>query len=57
MDILRNLTITLFVAVSVASSTPVDTTWDLLEAIEYRNGEWFLELMSESVRVQIESSY
>jgi len=57
MDILRNFIITLFVVVSVALSTPVDSTWDLLEAIEYRDGEWFLELMSESVRVQIESSY
>lgn len=60
MDILRNSIITLAVlvsVVSVASSTPIDSTRDLLEAVEYSDGERFLDLMSESVRTQIESSY
>ncbi|MCD4701520.1 MAG: hypothetical protein K8S24_06655, partial [Candidatus Aegiribacteria sp.] len=60
MDILRNSIITLLMLISVssvASSTPIDSTWDLLYAVENRDGERFLDLMSESVRVQIESSY
>jgi len=57
MDILRNSIVTLLVLVSVASSTPVDSTRDLLDAIEYGDGDRFLELMSESIRAQIESSY
>ncbi len=60
MDIRRNSIITLLTIItisSVASSTPVDSTWDLLYAVENRDGEWFLDLMSESVRIQIESSY
>jgi hypothetical protein len=60
MDILRHFIITLSVlvaVVSVASSTPIDATWDLLEAVEYNDGERFLDLMAESVRIQIESSY
>jgi hypothetical protein len=60
MDILRNSVITLLTIISissVASSTPVDSTWDLLNAVENRDGERFLDLMSESVRVQIELSY
>ena len=60
MDILRNSVITLLTVISissVASSTPIDSTWDLLYAVENRDGERFLDLMSESVRVQIESSY
>ena len=31
--------------------------WDLLNAVEYRDGEMFLDLMSESVRLQIEQSF
>ena len=60
MDILRNSIVTLSVLVSVASvasSTPIDSTWDLLEAVEYSDGERFLDLMAESVRIQIELSY
>jgi len=60
MDILRNHIITLFVLVSISStavSTPVDSTWDLFNAIEYRDGNSFLDLMSESVRIRIETSY
>jgi len=60
MDILRNSIITLltiFSISSVASSTPIDSTWDLLHAVENRDGEWFMDMMSESVRNQIESSY
>ncbi len=57
MDILRNSIVALLLLVSVASSTPVDATRDLLDAIEYGDGDRFLELMSESVRAQIELSY
>ncbi len=60
MDILRNSVITLLTIISissVASSTPIDSTWDLLYAVDNRDGERFLDLMSESVRVQIELSY
>ena len=60
MDIRRNSIITLLTIISVssvASSTPVDSTWDLLYAVDNRDGEWFLDLMSESVRIQIELSY
>ncbi|MCD4776057.1 MAG: hypothetical protein K8S15_08435 [Candidatus Aegiribacteria sp.] len=60
MDILRNSIITLLTIVSissVSSSTPIDSTWDLLEAVEYSDGEMFLDMMSESIRIQIELSY
>jgi len=59
MDILRNsITLLMIITVSsVASSTPVDSTWDLLYAVENHDGERFLDLMSESVRIQIESIY
>ncbi len=60
MDILRNFIITILTLVSissVASSTPTDSTWDLLQAVEDCDGERFLDLMSESVRIQIELSY
>lgn len=60
MDILRNSIITLLTIVSissVSSSTPIDSTWDLLEAVEYSDGEMFLDLMSESIRTRIELSY
>ncbi len=60
MDILRNSIITLLTILSIssiASSTPVDSTWDLLYTVQNRDGERFLDLMSESVRVQIELSY
>ncbi|NOQ21811.1 MAG: hypothetical protein GQ565_04060 [Candidatus Aegiribacteria sp.] len=60
MDILRNSIITLLTIISissVASSTPIDSTWDLLHVVENRDGERFLGMMSESVRTQIESSY
>ena len=60
MDILRNSIITLLTIIiisSVASSTPIDSTWDLLHAVEDRDGERFLDMMSESIRIQIESSY
>ncbi len=60
MDIRRNSIITLLTIItisSVASSTPIDSTWDLLYAVENRDGERFLDLLSESVRIQIESSY
>jgi len=56
MDSLRPFVITLLIA-SAALSTPVDSTWDLLDAVEYRDGDRFLELMSEGVRLQIEQSF
>jgi len=60
MDSLRTYAITaltLLLVSSTASSTPVDTTWDLLDAVECRNGERFLDLMSESLRLQIELNF
>ncbi|MEN8208755.1 MAG: hypothetical protein ABFR50_05850 [Candidatus Fermentibacteria bacterium] len=60
MDILRNSVIIILTIVSISSSafsTPIDSAWDLLYAVENRDGECFLDLMSESVRVQIEHSY
>lgn len=60
MDILRNSLITLSTLVSISSvalSTPIDSAWDLLNAVEYQDGERFMDLMSESVRTQIEWSY
>ena len=60
MDILRNSLVILsaFISItSVASSTPIDSTWDLLQAVEYCDGELFLDMMSESLRLQIETSY
>ena len=57
MDILRNLltaAVILFLS-SVILATPVDTAWDLLYAVENRDGQWFFNLMSESLRTQIET--
>ncbi len=57
MDLLRNL-LTAAVVLSLSSvilATPVDTAWDLVYAVESRDGEWFLDLMSESLRAQIET--
>ncbi|MBN2587933.1 MAG: hypothetical protein JXA64_07690 [Candidatus Fermentibacteraceae bacterium] len=36
---------------------PVDSARDLLYAVEYGHGDSFLELLSESVRGQVESAY
>jgi hypothetical protein len=60
MDSLRTFAIAflmLLLLSSAASSTPIDATWDLLDAVEYRDGDRFLDLMSESVRLQIELSF
>ncbi len=61
MDILRDsiilLLLTLFILTSSASSTPIDSTRDLLQAVEYCDGEWFLDLMSEGIQIQIELSF
>lgn len=57
MDLLRNL-LTAAVILSLSSvilATPVDTAWDLVYAVESRDGQWFLDLMSESLCAQIES--
>lgn len=57
MDLLRNLltaAVILFLS-SVVPATPVDAAWDLLYAVESRNGQWFLDLMSESLCTQIET--
>lgn len=57
MDLLRNL-LTAAVILSLSSvvlATPVDTAWDLLYAVENRDGQWFLDLMSESLSAQIET--
>lgn len=60
MDLLRPLLIMallLLMSVSVVSATPADVTWDLLYAVEYGRGDDFLELLSESVRLQIEDTF
>ena len=57
MDLLRNLLTAaaiLFLS-SVVQATPIDTAWDLLHAVESRDGQWFLDLMSESLCTQIET--
>lgn len=57
MDLLRNLLTAaaiLFLS-SVVQATPIDTAWDLLHAVESRDGQWFLDLMSESLCAQIET--
>ena len=57
MDLLRNLLTAAVILClsSVVTATPVDTAWDLVYAVESRNGQWFLDLMSESLRAQIET--
>ncbi len=57
MDLLRNLlTAALILSLSsIVPATPVDTAWDLLYAVESQDGQWFLDLMSESLCVQIET--
>ena len=57
MDLLRNLlTAAVILSLSpVVLATPVDTAWDLLYAVENRDGQWFLDLMSESLSAQIET--
>ncbi len=46
----------LLIAASGAA-TPIDTGWDLLYAVESRNGGDFLDLLTESLRTQIESRF
>jgi len=58
MDIPRNPVIIILMLVSFSAtvfSTPVDSTRDLLQSVENCDGKWFLELVSESLRLQIES--
>ncbi|MCK4672272.1 MAG: hypothetical protein KAT47_06955 [Candidatus Aegiribacteria sp.] len=57
MDLLRNfLTVAVVLSLSsVVPATPVDTAWDLVYAVESRNGQLFLDLMSESLCKQIET--
>jgi hypothetical protein len=59
MDFLRNLLIAAVILSlsSVVPATPIDTAWDLLYAVESRDGQWFLDLMSESLHVQIEMRF
>lgn len=55
---LHKLIITAVLLITVlAAATPLDTGWDLLYAIESRSGENFLSLLTESLRVQIESRF
>lgn len=57
MDLLRNiLTAAVILSLpSVVPATPVDTAWDLLFSVESRDGQCFLDLMSESLCTQIET--
>jgi hypothetical protein len=60
MDILRSSLIlfpALLLLAPVLAADPVDSARDLLYAVEYGHGDSFLELLSESVRAQVESAY
>jgi hypothetical protein len=61
MDILRNTLIPIIVLiagmVSVLGADPVDSARDLLYAVEYGDGASFMDLLSESVRAQLDSAY
>jgi hypothetical protein len=59
MDILRYSTAFLIVLAMAGPSnaTPVDTTWDLLYAVEYGNGSGFMELLTESLNEQVEAAF
>lgn len=60
MDFLRT---SLTVAVAViafapsARATPIDAAWDILYAVERCDGDSFMEVLSNSVRSQIEAAY
>lgn len=60
MDILRTaLTVALGVIIftPAAGATPIDATWDILHAVERGDGDSFMEMLSNSVRSQIEAAY
>lgn len=59
MDLQRRLLVLILMlsTVSATMATPIDTTWDLLHAVESCNGQWFLDLLSESLRIQIETRF
>lgn len=56
--LLRSLIILpLLLMASTAPGTPLDVGHDLLQAIEYRNGSGFMDLLSTSLSAQIEASF
>jgi hypothetical protein len=61
MDILRScLTLIgtlLLLMPAIVQGTPLDTAWDLVWAVENGDGEWFMDLMSQSLRLQMETSF
>ena len=42
---------------SIAGATPIDTAWDCLYAVEYNDGYAFLNLISETVRSNLDSAF
>lgn len=60
MDILRaalTLALGAVVLAPVAEATPIDATWDILHAVERGDGGSFTEMLSSSLRAQIEAVY
>lgn len=60
MDILRTALTVALGAITItkaAEATPIDATWDILDAVERGDGGSFMEMLSGSVRTQIESAY
>lgn len=60
MDILRTaLTVSLGLIAFApsADATPIDAAWDILHAVERGDGDSFMEMLSSSVRSQIEAAY
>ncbi len=59
MDILRNtgLPLILLVLAGWAHATPVDAARDFMRAAEYADGQAFMDMLSQSLRQQLEASY
>jgi hypothetical protein len=60
MDILRScliLAAVTLVSAGVLTADPVDSARDLLYAVEYGDGPGFMDILSESVRSQIDEAY
>lgn len=60
MDILRNcliLTVMLFAIAGTLTADPIDSARDLLYAAETGDGDAFMDLLSLSIRIQLDSAY
>jgi len=42
---------------AVSSATPIDSAWDVFDAVEYRRGDAFLELLSKDVRTGVDQAW